>query len=819
MKISYNWMKRYLDVDLAPERVSEILTDTGLEVEGCEVVESVPGGLEGVVIGHVKSCEPHPDSDHLSITTVDVGAEALLNVVCGASNVAAGQKVVVATIGTTLYSGDESFKIKKSKIRGVVSEGMICAEDELGLGSSHDGIMVLDEDAIPGTPAREYFQIENDYVFEIGITPNRTDALSHIGVARDLAAALRCHGDSRVEMKVPSVDEFKPDNADLPVVIDIRDTDACPRYTGVTIKNVTVKESPEWLQKALASIGIRPINNIVDIANWVLWEVGQPLHTFDLDKIKGHKVVIRKAAQGEKFVTLDDVTRTLDQDDLMICDEKDPMCLAGIFGGKGSGITEATKHVFIESAYFEPRTIRKTARRQGLQTDASFRYERGSDPDITIWAAKRAALLIKELAGGEIASDIIDHYPNPVPPKEIVLNLEQTEKLIGKKIEASCIRSILESLDFKILSETEAEFQLVAPNYRVDVTREADVVEEILRIYGYNNIEISDSLHASLSYHAKPDPEKTRNLISDLLVSNGFYEIMNNSFMPQSWCEGLSVFPEERIVKVQNPLSSDLNIMRPTLLAGGLTVIAHNINRKMNDLRLFELGNIYLLNPETERNAPVTKRYTETYHLSLLLTGKYKQENWREEIWDLDFFDLKSCVHKVLARLGIKSGNWKVATANTELFFEGLSYTINNKNIVEFGQVNNKLLKRSDIKQPVYFAEFNWENLLKVMSKKDITFQAIPKFPEVHRDLALLLDKTVTFSKIEEVALATERKFLKKVNLFDIYMGERLGNDKKSYAVSFTLLDEDKTLDDKQIDRIMNKLMEAFKSQLGAQIR
>ena len=703
MKISYIWLKQYVNVDIAPERIAQILTDTGLEVESIETVETIPGGLEGVVVGWVKTCEKHPDSDHLSLTTVDIGGDELLNIVCGAPNVAAGQKVAVATVGTTLYCGDEPFKIKKSKIRGALSEGMICAEDELCLGSSHDGIMVLDPNAIPGTPAKEYFNIENDYIFEIGLTPNRTDAISHIGVARDLLAALKCHENSPLTLQIPSVKDFKPDNLSLPIEIEIKDTQACPRYTGITIKNVTVKDSPEWLKNRLSALGIRPINNVVDVSNWVLWEIGQPLHTFDLDKIKGRKVVIRKAKKDEKFITLDHIERTLNENDLMICNETDAMCIAGVFGGIGSGITEETKHVFIESAYFDPATIRKTARRHGLQTDASFRYERGANPDITIWAAKRAALLMKELTGGEIASDIIDAYPYPIEQKKITLTYENTNRLIGKIIDPKTIKQILLSLDFEIISETETGMILLSPYYRVDVTREADVIEEVLRIYGYNNIEISDSLRASLSYQPKPNVEKLRNAVSDLLAANGFHETMNNSFIAQSWCEKLSSFPEENIVKILNPLSSDLNILRPTLLAGGMATILYNINRKMNNLRLFEFGEVYQYHPESDKNDPVTKRYSETWHLGLWLTGKNTSENWNEQPKDFNFFDLKMYVHKILSKLGIDAKQCKTTSANSELFFEGLTYSMNNHVIVEFGQVHQNIQKQCDIKQQVFF--------------------------------------------------------------------------------------------------------------------
>jgi len=819
MKISYIWLKQYVNVDFTPERIAQILTDTGLEVENIEMVETIPGGLEGIVVGLVKTCEKHPDADHLSLTTVDVGGEELLSIVCGAPNVTAGQKVAVATVGTTLYCDEEPFKIKKNKIRGALSEGMICAEDELCLGSSHVGIMVLDPNAIPGTPAKEYFKIENDYIFEIGLTPNRTDAISHIGVARDLLAALKCHESSPLMLQVPSVENFKPDNQSLSIEIEIKDAQACPRYTGITIKNVTIKDSPDWLKNRLTAIGIRPINNVVDVSNWVLWEVGQPLHTFDFDKIKGRKVVIRKAKKDEKFVTLDHIERTLNENDLMICNETDGMCIAGVFGGVGSGISEQTKNVFIESAYFDPATIRKTARRHGLQTDASFRYERGANPDITIWAAKRAALLIKELTGGEIASGIIDVYSNPIEQKKITLSYKQTNRLIGKIIEPKTIKQILLSLDFEIVSENEKGLILLSPYYRVDVTREVDVIEEILRIYGYNNVEISDLLRISLSYQPKPNVEKIRNAVSDLLAANGFYETMNNSFMAKSWCEQLNSFSEIDLVKVLNPLSSDLNILRPTLLAGGMATILYNINRKINNLRLFEFGSVYKYNPENDNNDSVTKRYSETWHLGLWLTGKNESENWCEQPKNFNFFDLKLYVHKILSKLGVDVKQCKTTSANAELFFEGLTYSINNHIIVEFGQVHHAIQKHCDIKQPVFFADFNWKSVLKAISKKDAVFRAVPKFPEVHRDLALSLDTAVSFSKIEEIAYATERKFLKEVRLFDIYTGEQLGEGKKSYAVGFTLLDEDKTLEDKQIDRIMDKLMEAFVKEINAQIR
>lgn len=819
MKISYKWLKTYANIDLAPEEISKYLTDTGLEVEGVEKIETIRGGLEGFVIGEVKTCVPHPDSDHLHITTVDVGQEQLLDVVCGASNVAAGQKVVVATVGTTIYSAEEPFKIKKSKIRGAVSEGMICAEDELCIGTSHAGIMVLPEIAKVGTPAKEYFHIEDDWIIEIGLTPNRTDAISHIGVARDLLAALRCLNGDTTPLQIPSVEQFKPDNYNLNVKIEIENPIACPRYTGVLVEDVKVAESPEWLQNYLRAIGLRPINNVVDISNFVLWEIGQPLHFFDLNHVEGEKIVIRTLPEGTKFVTLDGVERKLSSKDLMICDDKNPMCIAGVYGGLNSGVTEKTKNIFIESAYFNPTSIRKTARFHGLKTDASFRFERGCDPNITIWAAKRAALLLKEICGGKIASDIIDVYPNSIPKIALDLRFEYINKLIGKEIAPKIVKDILLSLDFEVVSENATSLHITVPSNRVDVTRESDVIEEILRIYGYNNIELPTHLNAALSYPEKIESEALRNKISNFLSSCGYNEIMCNSLISFNWLKDLSLFPEESIVKIINPLSSDLDIMRPTMLAGGMESILFNINRKTTNLSLFEFGKVYQKNAEAAPDASVTKQYSEGFRLAVFLTGNKEAENWKGAVAHYTFFDLKDVVIRILTKLGISINRLKAEDVDNELFFEALVFKNQNAKVVEFGQVAPKITKRYDLKQPVFYAEFDWENILKLLKKSEISYTPIAKFPEVRRDLALMLKPNITFSQIEELAYQTEKKFLKKVSLFDIYVDEKLFSGRKSYAVSFMLQDEQKTLEDKQIERIMANLIKAFTEKLEAEIR
>ncbi|MCB2195522.1 MAG: phenylalanine--tRNA ligase subunit beta [Bacteroidetes bacterium] len=811
MKISYNWLKDYIQTDLSVNQIAEILTDTGLEVEGVEEFESVKGGLEGLVIGKVTSCKKHPNADKLSVTTVDVGTGNELPIVCGAPNVAEGQKVVVATVGTTLYSGDESFKIKKAKMRGEPSEGMICAEDEIGLGTSHDGIMVLDDSAQVGMPAREYFKIEKDTVFEIGLTPNRIDGASHIGTARDLAAFLKTN------LIKPSVEDFKVDNTNLHIDIEIEDKKACPRYTGVTVTNVKVGQSPEWLQNRLKAIGLNPINNLVDISNFVLHETGQPLHFFDADKIEGNKVIIKTLSEGTPFITLDEQERKLSSEDLMICNIKDAMCIAGVFGGIKSGVTERTKNVFIESAHFNPVYVRKTAKRHDLHTDASFRFERGSDPNITVYALKRAALLIKELAGGEISSEIVDVYPEPVQDYKVDLTFRNLKRLIGKEIAKDQVKSILASLDIKIIQEDDEKFSLEVPTYRVDVQREADVIEEVLRIYGYNNVEISEHVNSSLSYSQKPDKEQIQNTISDILSANGFHEIMCNSLTKADYYNGLEKYSPDNLVKIYNPLSNDLNVMRQTLLFGGLESVMYNRNRRNPDLKLYEFGNCYYLNKTDDEN-PLNK-YDQEKHLALFLTGNKTDESWTTQQEPTTFFMLKSYIENVLTKLGIDTNKIESSDHSSDILSEGLNYSYNTKDLVYFGTLSKKILKSFDIDTPVYYAEFNWDHVVKQSAKSSIRFTEIPKYPEVRRDLALLLDKSVTFKQIQELATKTEKKLLKKVSLFDVFEGDQLGENKKSYAVSFILQDENKTLTDKQIDKIMNKFIQVFEKELNAQIR
>ncbi len=815
MKISYNWLKNYINTDLSVEEVSKILTDTGLEVEGIEEFESVKGGLKGLVIGQVTSCAKHPNADKLSVTTVNVGGENELPIVCGAPNVAEGQKVVIATVGTTLYSGDESFKIKKAKMRGEPSEGMICAEDEIGLGTSHDGIMVLDDSAVIGTPAKEYFKIESDTVFEIGLTPNRIDGASHIGTARDLAAYLS--QTKKTELIKPSVDDFKVDNNNLPIEIIVEDKEACPRYTGVTVSNVTVGPSPEWLQHRLKAIGLNPINNLVDISNFVLHETGQPLHFFDADQIEGNKVIVKTLPNETPFVTLDEAERKLSDKDLMICNEKNGMCIAGVFGGIKSGVTESTKNVFIESAHFNSVYVRKTAKRHDLHTDASFRFERGSDPNITVYALKRAALLIKEIAGGEISSEIIDVYPEKVEDYKVELTFKNLKRLIGKEIEKEKVKSILESLDIKIISEDDEKLNLEVPTYRVDVQREADVIEEVLRIYGYNNVEISEHVNSSLSYSPKPDKEQIQNTISDILSANGFNEIMCNSLTKADYYNDLESYKASNLVKIFNPLSNDLNVMRQTLLFGGLESVAYNRNRRNTDLKLYEFGNNYSLKDSDSENP--LKKYNEEKHLALFITGNKNDESWIIKEEPSSFYLLKTYVENILEKLGFDLNQMLSNETKLDLFTEGLSYEYNKKQVVNFGILNKKLLKNFDIDAPVYFAEFNWDAVVKLSAKNSIRYTEIPKYPEVRRDLALLLDQSVKFGDIKNLAYQSERKLLKKVSLFDVYEGEKLGENKKSYAVSFVLQDENKTLTDKQIDKIMNNFIRVFEKELNAQIR
>jgi len=816
MNISYRWLKEYINLEYTAEEVAAFLTQIGLEVGSMEEVETIKGGLRGLVIGEVLTCEQHPDSDHLSKTTVNVGNSEILPIVCGAPNVAAGQKVVVAVVGTTLYDGDNEFKIKKSKIRGEVSEGMICAEDEIGLGKSHDGIMILDQSAVPGTPASQYFKIESDFVLEVDLTPNRIDSASHIGIARDLAAYLKQK--HSISYTRPSVDTFKVDNHSLEIPVFVLNSEACPRYSGVTVSNVTVKDSPEWLKNKLKLIGLKPINNIVDITNFVLFETGQPLHAFDAAEIKDGKVVVRTADKGSKFVTLDGIERELHQDDLLICNESEGMCIAGVFGGLHSGVKDSTTSVFLESAWFDSVYIRKTARRHTLSTDASFRFERGTDPNGTIYALKRAALLIKEIAGGEISSEIVDVYPNPVADFKVDVTYTNIKRLIGVDLGKEMIRQLLEALEIRIETETETGLSLLVPPYRVDVKRECDVIEEILRIYGYNNIELPTQVNSSLQYSVKPNPTKLRNLIAEMLTAQGFNEIWSNSLTKTSYYENNPVHPIESTVKLFNPLSNDLGSMRQTLLYGGLESIAHNANRKNPDLRLYEFGNCYFFNGSSLKENPV-RNYREEEHLALFVTGDKEAANWSNPANKTSFFLLKSYAENILKRLGFSVLNLKSEGFSNELINEGIQYFFNGKKLVEFGVVSGKTLKSFGIENPVYFADFSMDAIFVELKNNKVVFAELPKYPEVRRDLALLLDKTVQFNQLRDLAFRSERKLLQSVDLFDVYEGKGVPEGKKSYAISYILRNDEMTLNDKQIEKIMQKLVSTYERELGAQLR
>lgn len=820
MNISYNWLKEYVDFDLTPEEVSAALTSIGLETDGVEEVQSIKGGLEGLVVGEVLTCEPHPNSDHMHITTVDLGEGEPVQIVCGAANVAAGQKVIVATLGTKLYDGDQSFTIKKSKLRGVESNGMICAEDEIGVGTSHDGIIVLPQDVVPGTLARDYYNIKSDYVFEVDITPNRADACSHYGVARDLYAWLVQNG-YQTSLHRPETSEFKVDNHDMDIDVVVENTEACPRYAGVAIKNVTVKESPEWLQNKLRLIGVRPVNNIVDITNYILHAYGQPMHCFDADKIKGGKIVVKTCQEGTKFVTLDEVERKLSERDLMICNAEEPMCIAGVFGGLDSGTTEATKDVFLESAYFHPTWVRKTARRHGLSTDSSFRFERGIDPNGTIYALKEAAILVKELAGGEIASDIKDNYPAPVADFAVELSYGYVNSLVGKVIPAETIKSIVTSLEMKIVAETAEGLSLSVPAYRVDVQRPCDVVEDILRIYGYNNVEIPTSLKSSLNVEGEVDKSvKLQNLVSEQLVGCGFNEILNNSLTAASYYDGLETYKPENLVRVMNPLSNDLNVMRASLLFGGLECIQHNANRKNADLRFFEFGNCYHFNAEKKNPEKVLAAYSEELHLGLWLTGKYISNSWAHPDMNSSVYELKAYVLNIFSRLGVNLGAMVFGNLSDDIYSVAISiHTRGGKLVATFGVLSKKLQKAFDIDNEVYYADINWKELMKAIKGKKVTYTEISKFPAVKRDLALLIDKKVQFAEIEKIAYETDKKLLKSVELFDVYEGKNLEAGKKSYAVSFVLQDENATLNDKQIDKLMQKLITNLQNKLDAKLR
>ena len=839
MNISYNWLKRYIALPDSAEKVAQILTSLGLEVGKVEKVQTIKGGLEGLVVGEVITCVDHPNSDHLHITTTRVAPDAEpLQIVCGAPNVAAGQKVIVATVGTVLYDGDEKFTIKKGKIRGEESLGMICAEDEIGVGSSHDGIMVLPADTPIGMPAKEYFGVEDDTLIEVDITPNRADGASHYGVARDLYAYYKAKGEEAIRLEKPSVEDFHVQSHALPIEVVVENADACPRYTGVSIKGVTIKESPDWLKKALNTIGIRPINNVVDVTNFVLHEMGQALHSFDADKIKGNKVIVKNATEGQKFVTLDGVERTLSAADLMICNAEEPMCIAGVFGGQESGISETTTNVFLESAYFDPVSIRKTARRHQLSTDASFRYERGCDPNNTLYVLKRCALLIQEVAGGEIAMEVVDQvrgegleakgetYFAPFP---VELNIDRVNALIGKEIGEETIETILRAMEVEIYSQENKVWQLGVPRYRVDVQRECDVVEDILRVYGYNNVEFPEKLNTSLSYNPKPNPVALQIRISEQLTAQGFNEILNNSLTKVSYYEPLTELTLDTCVKIMNPLSQDLGVMRQTLLFGGLESIQRNANRKNADLKFYEFGNCYHYSAQkiADRQAKDPHwtydplyAYSEEPHLALWLTGNKSAQSWVQKEEKTSFYTLRAYVNNVLRRLGVNISNCTIEPLENELYTDGLLIKApNGKQIGSMGLVNSKLLKAFDIDNPVYYADLDWNMLLRLNKQYKPVINDLPKFPEVKRDFALLVDKAVKFADLAKAAMAAEKKLLKAVNLFDVYEGKNLEAGKKSYALSFILQDTENTLKDKQIEAIMAKLLKTFEEKFGAKLR
>ena len=820
MEISYKWLKEYVDFDLTPQETADALTSCGLEVDALEEVQTIKGGLKGLYVGKVLTCEMHPNSDHLHITTVDLGKGEPQQIVCGAPNVAAGQKVIVADLGCVLYDGDKEFVIKKSKLRGVESNGMICAEDEIGVGTSNDGIIVLPEDALVGQPAAEYYHLESDWVIEIDITANRSDALSHWGVARDLYAWLKRNG-YNTSLHRPDCSEFTVDNTNLPIDVEIENTEACKRYACVSITGCEVKESPEWLQDKLKVIGLRPINNIVDITNYVMMAYGQPMHCFDADMVKGNKIVVRTQPEGTKFVTLDGEEHTLGEHDLSICNAKEPMCIAGIFGGKGSGTYDTTTNVVLESAYFHPTWIRKSARRHGLSTDASYRFERGIDPNGIIYALKQAAILCKQLAGGKVSMEIKDVYPTPIADARVQLDYEYVDRLIGKKIGNDMIRSIVESLDMKVISETDTGLELDVPAYRVDVQRPCDVVEDILRIYGYNNVEIPTQLKSSLTILGDEDKAyHHQNVISEQLVGCGFREILNNSLTKTAYYTELNHYTEDTTVKVMNPLSSDLGVMRQTLLFGGLESICRNVNHKMPNLRFFEFGNCYHFSPEKNNDEDPIKAYTEEMHLGMWLTGKRVEGSWAHADEQSNFYELKAYVMNIFTRLGVNPGIVVAEKSDNNVFGKALALKARSgKLLCEMGTVSHKLLKKMDIDQDVFYADINWNNIMRAIKKNETLYHDISKFPSVSRDLALLIDKSVEFEQIEQIARQTEKKLLKSVELFDVYEGKNLPEGKKSYAVNFILQDETKTLNDKEIEAIMTKLINNLKQKLGAELR
>ena len=806
MKISLSWLQQYLKVDLSTDELSELLTDIGLEVEGIHKYETIKGGLKGIVIGKILTVDKHPDADRLNLTTVDVGTEDPLQIVCGAPNVAIGLNVPVATVGTRLYDGDESFKIKRSKIRGQISNGMICGPDEIGLGPKTDGIMELPDDAEVGMAGANYFNINEDIVFEIGLTPNRSDAMSHIGVARDLKAVLNSRGDD-LKMCMPSIKDFKIDNKDLTIDVKIESESLCPRYSGVSISNITVNESPDWLKHKLLSIGINPINNIVDVTNYVLHETGQPLHAFDTEKILGKEIIVKTLSNDTNFITLDESNRKLSDNDLMICNAKEPMCIAGVFGGLDSGVTKNTNSIFIESAYFDPTSIRKTAKYHKLNTDASFRYERGCDPNITVYALKRAALLIQELCGGEISSDVVDVYPNPIEDFSINFSFNNLNKLIGEELDRNLVKSIIKNLEIKILEENDDSLSLLVPPYRTDVRREVDVIEDILRIYGFNSIKINNKLNASIDSSNGITSYKLKNIISNLLVFNGFNEIMNNSLTKSELYNVNTFYKAENNVNILNPLSSDLNILRRTMLFSALETIEYNSNRKNNNLKIFEFGKTYSLADE----------YIENQHLFLSITGRRLKENWNSSNDQINFFDLKEYVHTILNKLGIFKFN---STLNNNPFYDNyIEYKLKNDIVVSYGSVNNKILKKYKINNATYVADFNWDVLLKIVKGSNIVYSPVNKFPSIRRDLSLLVDKNISFSELESIAKSIKCNILKDINLFDVYTGDKLPKDKKSYSLSFIFEDNSKTLTDIQIDKVMDKLIKGYKKEVSAEIR
>ena len=816
MNISYKWLKEYVDFDLTAQQVCDALTSTGLEVDALEEVQSIKGGLKGLYVGKVLTCEPHPNSDHLHVTTVDLGKGEPSQIVCGAPNVAAGQKVIVADLGCVLYDGDKEFVIKKSKLRGVESNGMICAEDEIGIGSSHDGIIVLPDDAVVGTPAAEYYHLESDWLIEVDITANRADGLSHLGVARDLYAWLMSNG-IETKMHRPDCSKFKVDNHDLPIEVVIENDEACKRYACVSITDCEVKESPDWLKNKLTTIGLRPINNIVDITNYIMMAYGQPLHCFDADMVKGHKIVVKTMPDGTPFQTLDGVEHKLSDHDLAICNAEDPMCIAGVFGGKGSGTYKTTKNVVLESAYFHPTWIRKSARRHGLSTDASFRFERGIDPNGTIYALQQAAILCQELAGGKVSMDIADIYPKPIRNAVVDLSFDYVNRLIGKELSSGVIKFICRALDMEVKYENEQGLTLEIPAYRVDVQRPCDVVEDILRIYGYNNVEIPTQLKSSLVIKGDEDRKhKLANLVSEQLVGEGFNEILNNSLTKAAYYGD----KQDTLVHIMNPLSSDLNVMRQTLLYGGLESIQHNVNRKRQNLRFFEFGNVYTFDPEKKNDDDPMQAYKEQNHAALWVTGKRVEGSWAHKNEESTFYELSAYVENILRRIGLKPGMTVRKKSENDIFSSGL--TIENrggKKLVEMGIITKKLQKQFGLDNPVYYAEMNWTALMKVTKKNEVLYTEISKFPAVSRDLALLVDNSVEFAQIEQIARQTEKKLLKKVELFDVYEGDKLPAGKKSYAVNFILQDEEKTMGDKQIDAIMQKLIANIKKQLNAELR